>query len=176
MRMSQKRLAASLLKCGITRVRISDEKKASEALTREDVRELINNDIITKVQKKGTSKKFAKIRLTQKNRGRQAGYGKRKGTKNARAPKKRMWIKVSRPLRRLLRELRDNGQIDKNVYKELYMKVHGGMFRNKSHLLYYLKEHELLKGSRPKKPKKAKSEKKAEQKKAEVKETDTKKG
>lgn len=150
---SQKRIAADILKCGISRVKILDPKEVEDALTREDVRELIKKGLIAKIQKKGTSKKYAKKLLVKKKLGRRGSVGSKKGKKSARTPKKKNWIKTARPLRKILKELRDNRQIEKKIYKELYLQIKGGMFRNKKHLLYYLKEHELLKAPKPKKKK-----------------------
>lgn len=150
---SQKRIAAKILKCGVSRVKIELAKDVEEALTREDIRNLIKKGLIKKVQKKGQSKaKTKKVRL-QKKKGRRKGPGSRKGGKSARNPRKRAWIKKVRPLRRLLTELRDNKQIKKTDYRKFYLKIKGGMFRDKKHLLLYLKEHELLLA----KPKKAKT-------------------
>lgn len=150
---SQKRIAAKILKCGVSRVKIEVVKDVEEALTREDIRNLIKKGLIKKVQKKGQSKaKTKKVRL-QKKKGRRKGPGSRKGGKSARNPRKQAWIKKVRPLRRLLTELRDNKQIKKTDYRKFYLKIKGGMFRDKKHLLLYLKEHELLLA----KPKKAKT-------------------
>ncbi len=64
-----------------------------------------------------------------------------------------------RPLRKLLRELKDSGKLDRNNYRKLYSAVKGGAFRNKKHLLYYLKERELLKKVKREKPKETKEKK-----------------
>ncbi len=141
---SQKRIAAKILKCGVSRVKIEKIKDVEEALTREDIRALIKKGLIKKVQKKGQSRVRAKKTLLQKKRGRRKGSGSRKGGKGARNPRKRAWIKKVRPLRRLLTELRDNKQIKKNVYRKTYLRIKGGMLRDKKHLILYLKEHELL--------------------------------
>lgn len=159
---SQKRIASRILKCGTSRVRIREGKEVEEALTREDIRSLIRKGYIWKEQKKGTSKFNVKQRVRQKRKGRMGGQGSRKGTAGARKPGKRKWIESVRPLRRLLRELKESGSIDNRVYRKIYLMIKGGAFRNKKHLLYYLSEHEMLK-SKPKKTveKAKKPEKKA---------------
>jgi len=145
-----KKIAAGIMKCGVSRVRIKDTTAAEEALTRNDIRDLINNKKIIKIQKKGSSKFRWKKKLEQKKKGRMRGFGSRKGTRNARAPEKKSWMETVRPLRRLLKNLRENEQITPKVYSKIYMRIKGGAFRSKSHLMLYLKEHELLKAPKPK--------------------------
>lgn len=143
--MNQKRVASEVLKCGVSRVRILDAKQTEEAITRQDIRNLIRKGLIVKIQKKGTSKGFSKHLLKQKKKGRRGGIGNRKGSYKARNPKKSAWIRTVRPLRRLLRELVKNGQIEKNESKALFALVKGGTFRSKGHLLNYLTERRMLK-------------------------------
>ncbi len=142
----QKRIAAKLLKAGKSRIRISHEKEVDEAITRNDVRKLIRKGLITKDYKKGTSRWHAQIILKQKKKGLRQGAGSRKGTSGAREGKKIIWITRIRALRKLLKELSAGGMIDKPVYKRMYMMAKGNAFRNKRHLLFYLKENRLLKG------------------------------
>jgi large subunit ribosomal protein L19e len=142
---SQKRIAARIMKCGVSRVRIKPSEEVEEALTREDIRGLIQKGMIWSVQKKGTSKFASKKKLEQKRKGRMRGPGRRKGTKGARKNDKTKWIEKVRPLRRLLTELREDGRIGRQDYGILYRRVKGGFFRNRKHLLYYLKEHDMLK-------------------------------
>ncbi len=155
-------LAAKIMKVGLSRVRINPggEKEVGEAITRNDVRGLIAKGIITKVEKKGARKTDSKFRRDQKKKGRRKGHGSRKGAMYARKTKKREWIEKVRPLRKLLRELRDSGKLERNNYRRLYLAVKGGSFRNKKHLLYHLKEHELLKKVKKEKATKEKKVKK----------------
>ena len=142
---SQKRIAAEIMKCGISRVRIKQTEEVEEALTREDIRGLIKKGVIWSIQKKGTSKFASKKKLEQKKKGRMRGPGRRKGTKGARKNDKTKWIEKVRPLRKLLSELREAEQISRENYGILYRRIKGGFFRNKSHLMYYLKDHDMLK-------------------------------
>ena len=165
---SVRKIAAGMLKCGESRIRIEMTKEVEEALTRDDVRSLIRSGLVWKVQKKGTSKFRTKVAFRQKKKGRRTRMGSRHGTFNARSgPKKRRWIKSIRSLRRLLKELRVNGQIEPRTYTEFYPRIKGGEFRNKKHLLTYLDEHDLLKQRKElaEKPNKAKPAKEKSQQK-----------
>lgn len=147
---SQRRMAAEMLKCGENRVRITQSKDVEEALTRADVRRLIVKGFIYKAQVKGKVRAGAKNVLKQKSKGRRGGRGSRKGAKGARQGRKDLWMKRVRALRRTLRGLRDSGKISVKDYRNLYLMVKGNSFRNKRHLLSYLKEQEILKGKETK--------------------------
>jgi len=142
---SQKRMASEILKCGTTRIKVTPGKETEEALTREDVRNLIRKGIIRKIPKKGNSRAAARKILAQKKKGRRKGMGSRKGSMRARMPRKKEWMINVKTLRSVIRELRDSGRIERKDYRILYRRVKGGMFRNKKHIMLYIKEHELLK-------------------------------
>ncbi len=152
---TQKRMASEIMKCGVRRVRIETTKEVDDALTREDIRGLIKKGLIRKIQRKGTGRARAKNILVQKKRGRRKGTGKRKGARGARNPKKAAWIRKVRPLRETLRMLRDTDQMEVSDFRKMLMRVKGGYFRNRKHMMLYLKEKELLK--KPKAGTKAKA-------------------
>ncbi len=147
---AQRRMAAEILKCGVNRVYLdpylTDEIKMS--ITREDIRNLIKEGIIQKRYKKGISKHRKNIRHERKKKGLSRGLGKRKGTKKARTPKKRAWIKRIRPQRKELKKLRDRKLITISTYRKLYKNAKGGMFNSVTQLNRYLKDKELLKRGR----------------------------
>ena len=112
-------------------------KDAQSAITRIDVKKLIKKGVIKKMP--------GKVKMPKEKKKRKRGTGSRKGSKHARLPKKRRWINTVRPLRRMLKELKESGQIDNRTYRRLYMLVKGGQFRNRSHLRIYMKQHGILK-------------------------------
>ena len=143
----QKRLAASVLGCSADKVWFDNSQleKIKEAITRADVRSLINSGLIQRKADKGISRGRARKRHTQKQKGRQKGQGKRKGKKTARAPKKRNWINKVRTQRNFLKDLKEHANITNTVYRSLYSKSKGGFFRSKRHIKLYLEEHKLFK-------------------------------
>lgn len=142
---SQKHLAARILKCGATRVRVRSGKEVEEAITREDIRNLIKKGLIWKVQKRGQVRAFARMRASQRSKGRKRGFGSRKGKAGARNPGKSEWIRSIRSVRGALRGLKEYGLIEKRPYRKLYLMAKGGSFKSRRHLIQYLKDHELLK-------------------------------
>jgi large subunit ribosomal protein L19e len=161
----QRVIAAQLMKCGTSRVRFASEDGVAEALTREDIRELIRKGVIYKVQKRGTSRGRARETLRQKKKGRRRGPGSVKGKWGSMNPSKERWISTIRPLRRMLAELRDSKQLTRNDYRRLYGMAKGGMFRSRKHMMLHIQDEELLvKDSAPAKEKKAQSKQKAEKK------------
>ncbi len=141
---SQKRVAADILKCGMSRVRISSPKEAADALTRNDIRDLIDSGVIYKIPKAGTTHGYAKATARQKKKGRRSGRGSRKGSAGARAPTKKLWMIKVRAQRRLLRELIEKQQVTKDNYRQVYYWIKGGMFRSRQHLLLTLREKGML--------------------------------
>jgi len=137
----QKRLAADILKCGKDRVWVDDTMldEVVEAITREEVRHLIDNDVIQKKPVKGNSRGRHRYKKEQKRKGRRSGHGKRKGKKTAREPSKQNWTKRIRSIRRELKYLRDQGYIDRTTYRKFYKKAKGGTFTDKSDMLLHLK-------------------------------------
>jgi large subunit ribosomal protein L19e len=135
----QKRLASRILKVGESRVWLDPAKREdiNKAITAWDIRKLIKQNAIKALP--------AKVHKPRERKKRKRGPGSRKGKKYARLPRKRRWISTVRPLRRMLKELKNSNQLDNQTYRKLYMLVKGGMFRSRSHLKVYLEQHGLLK-------------------------------
>ncbi|MEM1944728.1 MAG: 50S ribosomal protein L19e [Nitrososphaerota archaeon] len=136
----QKRMAAKLLKCGETRVRFVPERleDIEDAITRADVRRLINDGAIFKLKAKGVSR--ARVEKRRK------GPGSRRGGKYAILPRKRRWINKVRAQRRYLARLRDDGVLDTKVYRRLYKLVKAGVFKSVAALEEYIKVNKLGRG------------------------------
>lgn len=145
----QRRLASEALGCGINRVRIStdpaEQENIFDAITREQVRELIRRHVITMRDERGVSRGRARARAAQRAKGRRRGHGTRKGSANARTPQKEHWMGLIRRLRAYLRELKSQGRIDVRTYRRFYRQAKGGMFKSKAHLTQQLQMAGLLK-------------------------------
>ncbi len=139
---SQKRIAAQILKVGKNRVYMNPERREdiSSAITREDIRALINEGVISARPEQGSSRGRIKQKNLQKKKGRRKGHGSRKGTKKSRNPKKEEWINKIRTIRNELKKLRKEGKIEKKEYRELYRQSKGGLFQSKRHLKEYIKK------------------------------------
>ncbi|AKB29708.1 LSU ribosomal protein L19e [Methanosarcina siciliae C2J] len=144
---NQKKLASKVLGCGLDRVWLDPEasEEIASAITREDIRGLIEKGTIKVKPVKGVSRGRARALDAKRKYGHCKGYGSRKGKKGARTPKKEQWIKKIRALRRRLKELRADGALDKSVYCRLYRKAKGGEYRSVSHLNSHLESEKLLK-------------------------------
>ena len=103
----QKRLSAKVAKVGVGRVRINPENidQVKEAITKADIRDLIDNKVIEILPLVRNSKARARLRAKAKKKGRQSGPGSKVGTKNARTPTKRVWINRIRLQRKIIKSL-----------------------------------------------------------------------
>lgn len=114
------------------------------AITRKDVKKLINDGVIRVKPEHGIAGYSSKVRQKQRVKGRSRGHGKRKGSKNARSNSKEEWMNRIRKIRRYLRSLRDRKLIDRRTYRRLYMLAKGGQFSSLASLKLYLKENNIL--------------------------------
>jgi large subunit ribosomal protein L19e len=127
---AQKRLAADVLDVGENKLWFDPERQGdiAEAITREDIRELVDEGVIRAEGQQGNSRGRARERQEKRSYGHQKGAGTRKGKAGARQDEKDEWESKIRAQRAHLRELRDEGDLDKSEYRDLYDKAGGGEF------------------------------------------------
>lgn len=99
---------------------------------------MVSDGIIIKKPETGHSRARARAHKEAKRAGRHSGYGKRKGTANARMPTNVLWMRRIRVLRRLLSKYRDSGKIDKTLYHTLYQESKGNTFKHKRALIEHV--------------------------------------
>merc|ERR1712139_434052 len=133
----QKRLVATVLKCGKRRVWIDPNETNEVALanSRKNIKKLFKDGLIMKRQVHMHSRSRCKRMHEAKRKGRHSGYGKRRGTANARMPTKVLWMRRQRVLRRLLKKYREAKKITKDIYHHFYLASKGNQFKNKSVLI-----------------------------------------
>src|SRR4030066_1469076 len=142
---NQRRIAASILECGINRIWIDPEKiqDVSSAITRAEIRKLINEKAITPLPVNSSSKGRARFLAQKKRSGRRIGMGTKKGKKYSEISRKTRWINRIRAIRNALVVMRDKRVITVNTYRNLYMKAKGGEFRSIAELERHINEQRL---------------------------------
>ncbi len=142
---NQRRLASRIMKVGKNRVWIDPQRTddVESAITREEVRKLVHEKVISATAIKGVSRGRAKVIQAKKRRGRRKGAGSKSGTPHSVITKKDAWMTKIRSLRRKLRDLKANRTITESNYRELYMIAGSGRFTSIADMERYAKAHDL---------------------------------
>jgi large subunit ribosomal protein L19e len=142
---NQRRIAASVLKIGVNRIWIEPEaaEDIEAAITRHEIRKLINEGLIKALPEKRISKGRARDRIAQKKAKRRRGSGRRKGSRYSVVSRKTQWMNKIRAQRKRLKILRERRIITINSYRILYRKSKGGEFRNVAELERFIDENNL---------------------------------
>lgn len=142
---SQRRLAAELLNVGEGRVWIDPDRieDVEAAITREEIRRLIHEEIIQSLPKNGISRARVRVLQEKKKKGLRRGSGRKSGSAHARISKKQVWMKKIRALRKKLRELKTSRVITESVYRRLYNMAGSGVFESTADLERYIETRGL---------------------------------
>lgn len=127
---NKKQLASKVLKVGANRIvfDLDSLKDIKEAITKQDIKDLFAEGIISIKDKKGRRKV-----VRRKNK---RGPGK---IKKKIKRKKQDYVKITRKLRATLKTLKDSNEITGEKYKELRKKVRDKAFKSKTSLKEFIK-------------------------------------
>ena len=133
-----RRICARVYEVGETRVKIIDIKRASEALTADDVRLLVKEKAVIITAAKAPSRAAARRKQSRKHAGRRRGSGSKKGTGMS---DKAKWVIKLRSQRKLLAAVKPT--LKPGAFRKLYKMAKGNAFKTKHALSAYIKDNQL---------------------------------
>lgn len=133
---NKKDLAKRVLKVGKGRIVFIEDRisEIKEAMTKQDIRDLKEQNAIVIKDVKGRKKKINK----KKNKG--PGKIRKKVNKS-----KRNYVLLTRKLRKYLKEMKKQGKISKEEFKDTRKKIRNKKFRSKAHLKSKIKGEKIWK-------------------------------
>jgi len=142
---SQRRLAADIMKVGESRVWIDPKRNdyVETAITREEIRKLIHENVIKSLPEKGVSRARAKVLAGKRKKGLRRGPGGKSGGARSKISKKQAWMNKIRPIRKRLTELKGTRAISESTYRKMYDMSESGAFESKADLERYIRTHDL---------------------------------
>ena len=138
----QRKLAKRVLGVGAKRIWMDPNEVNEIALanSRKAIAKLVKDSFIIKKKVEMHSRQRARVRDAENLKGRHNGTGKRKGCRDARLPKKTLWIRRQRTLRRLLKKYRETKKIDRHVYHKTYLACKAGQYKSKQNLADHIEK------------------------------------
>ncbi len=139
---AQRRLAADILDVGKNRIWFdpAEQGEIAEAITREQIADLIDVGTIRAEEKQGNSRGRTRERNAKRSYGHRKGPGSRRGKAGARQDEGDAWQNAIRAQRQKLRELRDEGELTPTEYRDLYRKAAGGEFRSVRYMMTFIEQ------------------------------------
>jgi len=125
----KKDLAKRTLNVGDARIAFAESRldDIKDAITKQDIRDLKQDKAIIIKEKKGRKKSKKKRRKSTGN------------IRKRRKRRKRDYAVLTKKLRKYVAEMKNQGQISKEMADEIRKKIRNKMFRSKFHLREYIK-------------------------------------
>ncbi|KAI5171307.1 large subunit ribosomal protein L19e [Nematocida sp. LUAm3] len=140
-------MAAKVMECGKNKIWMDPAEitRIAEGKTEEQVKQMAEDGLLIRRPDIGQSRGRCRQFRFERSLGRHRGFGRRKGTRNARFPEKRIWILRIRAIRKDLKEIRAEGRIDRAMYRKVYLKAKAGCFKSRKMMKEYIVNEELRK-------------------------------
>jgi large subunit ribosomal protein L19e len=134
----QRKLASRILRCGENKIWIDPERleDVKEAITSEDIRQLIREKSIKRIKSAGIKARAGKKRRKRKKKGRKRGVGKIKKRINKR---KQRYVKKVRKLRNYLKLLKKQNKINTKQANKIKNLIKAGEINTIKNIEEYIK-------------------------------------